>query len=120
MSTPESAQHRGIAGVRARVRGLPGGWLAWRIGVSIVGGLIIIIGIVLLPLPGPGWLVIFVGLGVWGTEFEWAARLLTWTRGVVRQWTDWIKRQPRWLQGLVGLAGVLFLAGIALGSWYLL
>jgi len=34
----------------------------------------------MLPLPGPGWLVIFAGMALWGTEFTWAQRVLGWTR----------------------------------------
>jgi uncharacterized protein (TIGR02611 family) len=43
----------------------------------IVGVVLILVGIVLsLPLvPGPGLLVIFIGLTVLSTEFEWARRL---------------------------------------------
>ena len=42
----------------------------------VLGALIILIGVVLsLPLvPGPGVLLIFVGLTVLATEFEWARR----------------------------------------------
>lgn len=42
----------------------------------MVGWLVVLVGIVLLPLPGPGWLVIFLGLGILAAEFVWAERLL--------------------------------------------
>lgn len=108
-----------IAEFRERVRRLPGGWIAWRVGVTIVGVAAIAGGIILLPLPGPGWLIIFAGLGVLGTEYAWAKRLLGWLRELVRRWTDWVKRQPRWAQVLIGLAGLIFLAAIAYGAWTL-
>lgn len=41
------------------------------LGVAVVG-----LGIVLLPLPGPGFLVIAAGLTILATEFEWAERWL--------------------------------------------
>lgn len=47
-----------------------------RAGVTVVGFVLIIGGIVLLPLPGPGWLVIFAGLAVLATEYVWAERAL--------------------------------------------
>lgn len=47
-----------------------------RVGIAVVGGLLVIAGIALLVLPGPGWLVIFLGLGILATEFVWAERLL--------------------------------------------
>lgn len=34
-----------------------------------------LVGIVLLVLPGPGWLLIFSGLVVLGSEFTWARKL---------------------------------------------
>jgi uncharacterized protein (TIGR02611 family) len=108
------------ARIRSRVRSLPGGWVLWRVGVTIVGVAIIVVGIILLPLPGPGWVVIFAGLGVLATEYEWAARLLRWAKDMLVSWKDWLIRQPRWVQGIVGLAGVIFLAAIALGLWWFL
>ncbi|MCZ6747494.1 MAG: PGPGW domain-containing protein [Acidobacteria bacterium] len=42
----------------------------------IIGITIILIGIALLVLPGPGTLVIILGLALLGTEFIWARRLL--------------------------------------------
>jgi tellurite resistance protein TerC len=47
-----------------------------RIIVSVVGGTVLIIGIALLVLPGPAFLVIPLGLGILATEFVWAQRLL--------------------------------------------
>ncbi len=47
-----------------------------RIIVGIVGTTVLIIGILLLVLPGPAFLVIPLGLGILATEFVWAQRLL--------------------------------------------
>jgi uncharacterized protein (TIGR02611 family) len=99
---------------------MPGGRLLWRIGVTIAGVAVIVVGIILLPLPGPGWLIIFAGLGLLATEYEWAARLLRFARDQVRRWTDWAKLQPRWLQGLLGLAGLVFLAAVFYVVWLVL
>lgn len=99
---------------RAYVRSLPGGQLIWRVGVTLVGVAVIVLGVVLLPLPGPGWLIIFGGLGVLGTEYEWARRLLRWTRDRVTAWTRWVGRQPVWAR--VGL-GVVALAVVAAAAW---
>ena len=54
--------------------------LSWQVGVFAVGLAIVGAGIVLLPLPGPGWLVIFGGMAVWATEFVWAQLVLRWTK----------------------------------------
>lgn len=94
-----------------------GGFLAWRIGIAVLGGLIVVGGLLLIPLPGPGWAIVFLGLAVWATEFVWAQRLLRFGRRVLRQWTEWTKRQPRWVQALLGLAGLAVLAGLAWLGW---
>lgn len=47
-----------------------------RVAVGAVGGAVTVIGVVFLVTPGPGWLVIFAGLGILATEFAWAAMLL--------------------------------------------
>ena len=44
--------------------------LIFILGFSIIG-----VGIILLPLPGPGWLIIFAGFAILATEFEFAERL---------------------------------------------
>jgi uncharacterized protein (TIGR02611 family) len=98
---------------------MPGGWVAWRIGITVIGVAVIAVGIVLLPLPGPGWLIIFGGLGLLATEYTWAARLLARARSLVNRWTQWALHKPLWARVLIGLAGVVLLAAVLLGSWYL-
>lgn len=105
--------------VRARFRALPGGTIAWRIGVTFVGVAIVAVGIILLPLPGPGWLIIFAGLGVLATEYAWASNLLAFARRYVLGWTRWALRQNLLVRMGVGLAGLLIVAGAILLSWYL-
>lgn len=47
-----------------------------RVGVTIVGIVVILAGVALLVLPGPGWLLIFIGLSILATEYVWAQHLL--------------------------------------------
>jgi uncharacterized protein (TIGR02611 family) len=47
-----------------------------RIAVTVIGVLVVLAGLVLLVLPGPGWVLIFVGLSILGSEYVWAQRLL--------------------------------------------
>jgi uncharacterized protein (TIGR02611 family) len=57
----------------------------------IVGGFtLLLIGIVMLVTPGPGWLVILLGLGLLAAEFVWAKRLM-----------DRIKRQGERVRSVV-------------------
>ena len=44
----------------------------YRIGFTILAFVIFLGGLALVPLPGPGWAVVFVGLGMLALEFEWA------------------------------------------------
>jgi uncharacterized protein (TIGR02611 family) len=40
---------------------------------NLVGGwVLVVVGIILIPLPGPGWLVVGIGLLVLGREVRWA------------------------------------------------
>jgi uncharacterized protein (TIGR02611 family) len=49
---------------------------AWRLVVGVVGGTVILIGIVMIVMPGPAMIVIPIGLGILAMEFVWARRLL--------------------------------------------
>jgi len=53
-----------------------------RVLVGVDGGFVTLLGVVALVAPGPGWLIIFTGLGILATEFAWAARALTKARGI--------------------------------------
>lgn len=105
--------------LRSRARARPGGRLAWRIGVSVLGLAIIALGIVLLPLPGPGWVIIFAGLGLLATEYAWAARLLRTAREMVRRWTEWAVRQSAVVRALLAVAGLLVVAGALALVWWI-
>lgn len=58
-----------------------GAWVR-RVVVSVVGVALIVVGVLLLVLPGPGLLLVFAGLVVLAGEFPWARR---WTAPVQRQ-----------------------------------
>ena len=46
-------------------------------------------------LPGPGWLFIFLGLGVLATEYVWAERLLKTAKRKAEQAKDKVLRKKR-------------------------
>lgn len=60
----------------AAVRYPPGMKLLRRIAVAVVGGAVLLVGIVMIVLPGPAILVIPAGLAILAIEFVWAKRLL--------------------------------------------
>lgn len=86
--------------------------LTYRVAVAVIGAAVVVGGIVLIPLPGPGWLIVFGGLAILATEFEWAGRLLDFARRQVRGWTHWVGRQSLVVRGLIGLVGLLFVWGV--------
>lgn len=53
---------------------------ARRIGVLVGGAVLLLAGMVLLILPGPGLPLIIAGLALLGTQFEWARRASGWLR----------------------------------------
>jgi len=56
-----------------------------RIAVSIVGAALVVAGLAMLVLPGPGILVIALGFAVLGTEYAWAAAALERTKKLATQ-----------------------------------
>ncbi len=69
-----------------------------RITVGIIGGVVLVVGIIAIPYPGPGWLIVFAGLGILATEFEWARRALDFAKGKYDAWQSWLKLQPKSIQ----------------------
>lgn len=49
---------------------------AKRIAITVVGGTVVILGIIMIVTPGPGLLGIAVGLAILAIEFTWARRWL--------------------------------------------
>lgn len=89
--------------------------MAYRAGVGVLGGIIMLTGFALVPLPGPGWLIVFIGLSVLASEFAWADRLLRYAKARVTGWTRWLAGRSRAFRLLVGLSGVVLLAAAVLG-----
>lgn len=49
---------------------------AWRMAVVLIGATVVLVGVALLMLPGPGVLVLVIGLAILSAEFAWARHLL--------------------------------------------
>lgn len=88
---------------------------AYRLIVAVAGFVVIGVGVVLLPLPGPGWLIIFLGLGLLATEYEWSRQLLAYAKERVGRRTDWVGEQSIFVRALVAL-GCLALVGAVLAA----
>ncbi len=92
---------------------------AYRVGVGVIGTAIVSLGIVIIPLPGPGWLTVIAGLFVLATEFTWAERLLDFTRKHVHRWTSWVTAQPIWVRVLIAAATAAFVYGVLVVTLHL-
>src|SRR5918997_1130032 len=99
-----------------KIRGNPTGRLALKIGIGVLGGLVVALGIVLIPFPGPGWAIVILGLAIWALEFAWAKNLLEFTKRHVQSWTHWIGRQSLPMRGVIGIVGMIFVATIVWAS----
>jgi uncharacterized protein (TIGR02611 family) len=97
---------------RERAKTTPAGELAWRIGVAVFGGTITALGAVFLITPGPGWLVVFAGLGILASEFAWAERALIKTKMIALKAAR--KALPPGKKSLLFLLIVLVLIGIVI------
>jgi uncharacterized protein (TIGR02611 family) len=97
---------------RRKIRSNAQSHLIYRIVVGVLGLVIVVLGLILVPFPGPGWLIVFLGLAIWASEFEWAQRLLHLAKRTVNAWTDWLKPQPWWMKGLALLVCAAAVAAI--------
>lgn len=73
---------------------------AKKVLIGFTGWFVLLAGIVMVPYPGPGWLVVFIGLSILSREFPWAARLNEWTHGYYDGWRRWYRRQPVYIQAI--------------------
>jgi uncharacterized protein (TIGR02611 family) len=68
---------------------------ARRVFRIVFGFTLLALGAVMLVTPGPGWLIIFLGLGLLAAEFVWARRLMDRLKRQGGRVRDAMRRQPR-------------------------
>jgi uncharacterized protein (TIGR02611 family) len=90
--------------------------LVYRIVVGVVGLAVLAVGIVAIPYPGPGWAIVFIGLGILATEFDWARRLLAYAKERYDKAMDWFHARHWSVQVLGGVFTALI---VALTLWLL-
>ncbi|CDZ90623.1 uncharacterized protein (TIGR02611 family) [Rhodococcus ruber] len=101
---------------RRRIERRPSLNLTYRITVGTFGTLVFLAGIVAIPYPGPGWLIVFAGLGILASEFAWAHRLLHFARGRYDRFMHWFGQQSLVVRG----AGALTTGAIVVMTLWLL
>ncbi|WP_213452201.1 PGPGW domain-containing protein [Rhizomonospora bruguierae] len=112
-ATPEPARRRSpsrTSSLLAAIRANRTGRIALKVGVALAGALVVAVGAALIPLPGPGWLIVLAGLAIWAVEFAWAKHLLHFTRAKLRRWTRWVAARPWPTRLAIGAAGLAFVA----------
>ncbi|MCF4005945.1 TIGR02611 family protein [Corynebacterium uropygiale] len=87
----------------------------------ILGWTVMIAGIIMIPLPGQGWLTVFIGVGILSLEQKWASNLLTWGVRQYDRFVEWYGRQSFGLKAvfmvaLIVLIWVVFI-GLAYAFW---
>ena len=88
--------------------------------VAVLGGILLIAGIALLALPGPGFVLIAAGLTVLATRFQWAKKPLDYAKDKAHQGMEEVAKSP-WRAalalacalGLIAL-GILEMIGVDL------
>ncbi|NMN93660.1 TIGR02611 family protein [Antrihabitans stalactiti] len=88
---------------RAKIAENPKNDMIYRIVIGVVGVVVLIIGIICIPFVGPGWLIVFAGLGILASEFEWAQRLLGWVKDRYDKTMEWYGRQSFIVKGVSAL-----------------
>ncbi|CAN5202958.1 hypothetical protein BH20ACT8_BH20ACT8_04700 [soil metagenome] len=70
-----------------------------RVAVTLAGGVVVVIGVILMPLPGPGMLIVAAGMAILATEYEWPQRVYRHLRrelaDVERQLLGWRRSRRR-------------------------
>jgi uncharacterized protein (TIGR02611 family) len=108
-----------ITDYRSRLRSTRAGRVTLQVVTGVVGLAVVAVGIVLIPFPGPGWLIVLTGLAILALEFVWAQRLLAFTRRHLERWWRWVLRQSLVVRGLVAASGMLFVSGVVLVTLWL-
>lgn len=68
------------------------GWLV-RPATLVTGWLVFLVGLVTIPFPGPGWLTVFVGMGILSLELEFPHRVLGFGIRLYDRFDHWWDRQ---------------------------
>ncbi len=116
-SAPPSVAQR-MKALRERIRSRRSLDTAWRMLVFTLGLTLLLAGVLMLVIPGPGWATIILGLVVLASEFTWATRVLDPVKEAARRASEAALDPRRRRRNLILGA----IAGIAIGVatwWYL-
>jgi tellurite resistance protein TerC len=66
---------------------------AKKLVISVIGFTVLLIGLAMIVLPGPAFIVIPIALGILATEFIWAKRLLDRIKSKASNMREWVSKQ---------------------------
>ena len=94
----------------------------YRIAVGLLGLILVVLGAIIAPLPGPGGApLILLGLAVWSSEFEWAHQLMQWLKAKLHRYPTWsgAKKGLFWVAffSCCGLLGYVYLVITGIPAW---
>jgi tellurite resistance protein TerC len=69
---------------------------ARRIAVTVIGGTVCLIGLALVVLPGPAFVVLPIGLGILSIEYAWARRWLARLKDTANGLVDGVRNNGPW------------------------
>ncbi|MCV7358086.1 TIGR02611 family protein [Mycolicibacterium fluoranthenivorans] len=105
---------------RDRLRERPVADFVYRVVVAVVGTVVLAVGIVAIPYPGPGWAIVFLGLAILATEFRAAQVALHWAKLRYEAVMAWFARQHIAVKALsAAFTGLVVVASLwGLGALY--
>lgn len=71
---------------------------------TLVGAIVLLVGVITIPYPGPGWLIVFAGLAILARDYPAAQRVLDTARAKYDLWQSWLRRQPGYLKAAFWVA----------------
>ncbi|GAA4672578.1 TIGR02611 family protein [Gordonia humi] len=81
--------------------------------VTIIAGVLVTaVGIIAIPLPGPGWAIVFLGLLILSQELEWAARLRRWVMATLNSFYQRFVDGSPLMQAVLGVASTVVVVAI--------
>lgn len=82
--------------------------------LALLGWVVALLGIVMIPYPGPGWLVFLLGLSILARQFAWAKKVHDFFLRFYHQWQKWMRQQPLVIKSLFW---VLTIATVVVTLW---
>jgi uncharacterized protein (TIGR02611 family) len=107
---------------RRKIRANPHQLRVYRVVVAIAGLLLVVLGFVTGPIPGPGGIpLVLLGLACWASEFAWAHRLMHWFKAQLHRFRSWTRLQQVgfWVVffAVCGLCGYAFMLVMGIPTW---